>query len=120
MLTDISALLALLVEGAPNETVTNLLAAPAKRDLAMKTWAAWKPFLSHHPLFPFPEAQVKKEILKILATPYASQVAREEAAEYLRASAESALTSAAFIEHTDYTVAEELPLVRPHPIAMSL
>ncbi len=51
VLTDISALLALLVEGKPNETVTSLLAAPAKRDLAMKTWNAWKPFLSHHPNF---------------------------------------------------------------------
>ena len=40
VLTDISALLALLVEGAPNETVTNLLAAPAKRDLATKIWNA--------------------------------------------------------------------------------
>ncbi len=47
-------------------------------------------------------------------------MAREEAAEYLRAYAESALTSAAFIKHTDYTVEEALPLVRPHPIAMSL
>jgi hypothetical protein len=52
VLIDISALLALLVEGTPNETVTGLLAAPAKRDLAMKTWNAWKPFLSHHPKFP--------------------------------------------------------------------
>ena len=120
VLTDISALLALLVEGTPNETVTNLLAAPANRDLAMKTWTAWKPFLSHHPLFPIAEAQVKKDILKILATAYASPVAREAAAEYLRAYAESALTSAAFIDHTDYTVEAELPLVRPHPIAMSL
>ncbi len=40
VLTDISALLALLVECTPNETVTNLLAAPVNRDLAMKTWTA--------------------------------------------------------------------------------
>ena len=33
MLTDISALLALLVEGVPNETVTNLLATRPKGTL---------------------------------------------------------------------------------------
>ena len=120
VLSDISALLALLVEGAANDTVTNLLAAPANRGQAMTIWNAWAPSLSHHPLFPIPEAQVKKEIFKILATPYASQVAREGAAEYLRAYAESALTSAAFIYHTDYTVAEDLTLVRPPPPSSGL
>ncbi len=108
----------LLVEGTPNETITNLLAAPAKRDVAMKTWNAWKPFLSHHPKFPISEAQVKKDIFKILATAYASSVAREEAAEYLRAYAESAFTSAAFIDHTADPVEDEM--VRPHPTAKSL
>ncbi len=61
---------------------------------------------------------MKKDIFKILATAYASSVAREEAAEYLRAYAESALTSAAFIDHTADPVEDEL--VRPYPTAKSL
>ena len=68
MLADISALLALLIDGEPNAMVTKLLATAAKRDATMTIWNAWKPFLSHHPKFPIAETQVKKDILKILAS----------------------------------------------------
>jgi hypothetical protein len=119
VLTDVSALLTLLVEGGPNATVTNLLAAPTKRDAALNIWNGWKPYLSHHPKFPIAEPQVKKEILKIQATAYASPLARDDAAEYLRKYAESALTSAAFTEIAVFPEADDMPLVRPPPPARS-
>ena len=119
VLTDVASLLALLVEGPHSETVTDLLAAPAKRDQAMKIWAAWHPFLSHHPRYPTGAAQAKKEIFKILATAYTSPLARDDAAEYLRAYAESALTAEAFETHMDLTAMGKTPMVRTPPPAVS-
>jgi hypothetical protein len=117
-LTDVASLLALLVEGLYSETVTNLLAAPAKRDQTMKIWAAWHPFLSHHPKFPIGAALAKKEIFKILATAYTSPLARDDAAEYIRAYAESALSAEAFETHTDLTALGKTPMVRTPPPAV--
>jgi hypothetical protein len=106
-LNHISALLALLVEGAWGETVTQLISEPMLRKKASTIWNTWRPYLSHPPFHPTGEAAVKEEMIGLFASAYTFPPTAAEIAKSIRDYPMAALTTAAFTEYTSITLEED-------------
>jgi len=108
-LNHISALLAILVEGAWGETITQLLATLVLKKKASAICNTWRPCVSPPlPSNPTGEAEVKEEMLRLLTSTYTLPLADIEVARSVRVYAEMALTTAAFTENTSITLEDDL------------
>ena len=106
-LNHVSALLALLVEGAWGETITQVIAAPMLKKQASTIWNTWRPYLFHPPSHPTGEAAVKEEMIRLLTSTYTFPPACAEVARSFRDYAMAALTTAAFTEHTSIMLEDD-------------
>jgi hypothetical protein len=106
-LNHVSALLALLVEGTWGDTIPQLLSAPMPRKQAATIWNTRRSYLSHPPSHPTGEAEVKEEMIRLLASAYTFPPTVALVARSIRDYALTALTSAAFTEHTSITLEDD-------------